>query len=77
MTSMNQLLIDLIQHRDVANVNRYKTTKQLVGKNIAETRSVSVHTGILVNRHKKKSRDGKKIEALRITPYEHSELYNA
>ena len=33
--------------------------------------------GILVNRHKKKSRNEKKIKASGITPYEHSELYNA
>ena len=59
---------DLNLYRDVAT--------QHVG-NIADTRSVCVHVGILVNRHKKNSRDDKKIKAWGITLYEHSELYNA
>jgi len=64
---------DVILYRDVGNdvATRQRSSTY---ENIADTRSVCVHVGILVNRHKKSRNEEK---ASGITRYEPSELYNA
>ena len=67
---------DLILYRDVANVNRYTTTKQHVGKYCRHSIGLCPRGNSCQQAQEKVEKRGK-IKASGITPYEHSELYNA
>ena len=64
-----------ILYRDVANVNRYTTTKQHVGKYCRHPIGVCPR-GNSCQQAQEKVEKREKIKASGITPYEHSELYN-
>ena len=66
---------DLILYRDVANVNRYTTTKQHVGKYCRHSIGLCPR-GNSCQQAQEKVEKREKIKASGITPYEHSELYN-
>ena len=65
-----------ILYRDVANVNRYTTTKQHVGKYCRHSIGLCPRGNSCQQAQEKVEKRGK-IKASGITPYEHSELYNA
>ena len=65
-----------ILYRDVANVNRYTTTKQHVGKYCRCSIGLCPRGNSCQQAQEKVEKRGK-IKASGITPYEHSELYNA
>ena len=67
---------DLILYRDVANVNRYTTTKQHVGKYSRQPIGLCPRGNSFQQAQEKVEKRGT-FKASGITPYEPSELYNA